>query len=128
MSQHTAGVIAAVLVAGVLLLAGVSKVAQPAMWRAQAVGFGVPQLLATVTPFVEMGLGALLLVQMQRHVVAWLAVVVFAVFTALLVLRLAQGKRPPCACFGSLSSKPIGPGHLLRNAVFIGLAVLAATL
>ena len=128
MSQHAVGVVAAVLVAGVLLVAGVSKVASPARWRVQAAGLGVPSLLARITPFVELGLGALLLVQVQRHAVAWLAVALFGVFTALLVVRLAQGKRPPCACFGSLSSKPIGPGHVVRNVVFIGLAVVAATL
>jgi len=127
-SQSTVGVVAALLVAVVLLVAGVSKLATPAQWRAQAAGLGVPQLLTTVTPFVELGLGALLLVQMQRHAVAWFAVALFGTFTALLVLRLAQGERPPCACFGSLSSKPIGPGHLVRNAVFMGLAMLAATL
>ncbi len=128
MSQTAWGVVAAVAVAAVLLVAGVSKLAQPAQWRAQATGLGVPQLLAAFTPFVELGLGALLLVQVQRHVMAWLAVTLLGTFTALLVLLLAQGRRPPCACFGSLSSKPIGPGHLVRNALFIGLAVLAATL
>ena len=122
------GVVAAVLVAAVLLAAGVTKLAQPAQWRSQGAGLGVPAALTAVVPFVELVLGALLLVQVQRHAVAWLAVAVFGVFTALLVLRLAQGKRPPCACFGSLSSKPIGPGHVARNAVFIVLAVLAATL
>jgi len=126
--QHTLGVVAALLVAGVLLAAGVSKMASPAQWRSQAAGLGVPSLLAAITPIVELGLGALLLVQVQRHAVAWCAVALFGTFTVLLAVRLAQGKRPPCACFGLLSSRPIGPGHLLRNALFIGLAVLAATL
>ena len=128
MSQSDWGVVAALLVAAVLLVAGVSKLASPAQWRSQAAGLGVAPLLATLTPCVELGLGALLLVQVQRHTVACLAAALFGSFTALLVLRLAQGRRPPCACFGSLSSKPIGPGHLVRNLVFIGLAVLAATL
>ena len=111
-----------------MLIAAVSKLAQPALWRSQADGLGVPWRLAIVVPYVEATLGALLLVQVQRHAVAWIAVALFGAFTALLALRLAQGKRPPCACFGSLSSKPIGPGHLVRNALFICLAVLAATL
>jgi len=73
-------------------------------------------------------LGALLLVQLQRSVVAWCAIALFAAFTVLLAVRLAQGKRPPCACFGSLSARPIGPGHLVRNALFIAVAVAAALL
>ncbi len=122
------GVVAALLVVVVLLVAGVSKLATPAQWRSQSNGLGVPWSVAQFVPFIELALGALLLVQVQRHVVAWLAVALFAGFTALLALRLAQGKRPPCACFGSLSSKPIGASHLARNAVFIAAAVLAATL
>lgn len=128
MSQSSWGVVAAVIVAVVLLVAGVSKLARPAQWRSQADGLGVLPVLAAVVPFVELAIGALLLVQLQRHVVAWFAVALFVAFTALLGLRLAQGKRPPCACFGSLSSKPIGPGHLARNAAFIVIALLATML
>lgn len=89
---------------------------------------GVATVVAAVVPFVELLLGALLLVQFQRHAVAWAAVGLFVLFTALIALRLAQGQRPPCACFGSLSVRPIGPGHLVRNAAFIAIAVLAALL
>ena len=28
----------------------------------------------------------------------------------------AQGRRPPCACFGALTTKPIGWGNVVRNA------------
>lgn len=128
MTRSAWGIAAAAAVAAVLLLAGVLKLARPAEWRAQATGLGVPRLLANVVPFVEIGLGAGLLVQWQRHGVAWAAAGLFAAFTALLGLRVVQGQRPPCACFGSLSSRPIGAAHFVRNAVFIALAVLAATL
>jgi hypothetical protein len=46
-------------------------------------------------------------------------------FTALIVRRLAEGKRPPCACFGAWSAKPLGIGHVARNGALIGLATLA---
>lgn len=128
MSSSTAGVVAAIAVAAVLLVAGVSKLAQPREWRSQAAGLGVSSVVATVVPFVELVVGSLLLVQMQRHVVAWFAVALFGSFTVLLSVRLAQGRRPPCACFGSLSATPIGPAHLVRNAAFIALAVAAAVL
>ena len=127
-SKSAWGIVAAAVVAAVLFLAGVLKLARPEEWRAQAKGLGVPTLVATVLPFVEIGLGAALLVQWQRHAVAWAAVALLVAFTALLGLRLAQGQRPPCACFGSLSSRPIGAAQLVRNAVFIALAVLAGTL
>jgi hypothetical protein len=122
------GVIAAVVVAAVLLFAAIAKIAQPTSWRAQASGMGVPSSIAIVVPVVELVIGSLLLAQVRRHVLAWFAVGLFVAFSALLARRLAQGQRPPCACFGSLSARPIGPGHLVRNALFIALAVAAATL
>lgn len=128
MSRSLVAVVAAVVVGGVLLVAAVAKLARPGEWRAQSAGLGVPWALAVVVPFVELSIGALLLVQLQRTVVAWAAVALFVAFTVLLVVRLSQGRRPPCACFGSLSAKPIGPGQLVRNAVLVVLAVLAATL
>lgn len=128
MSRSLFGVVAAVLVALVLLLGGVTKVARMGEWRSQSDGIGVPWALALFVPFAEIGLGAMLLVQLQRHVVAWFAVALFTAFTALLLLRLSQSRRPPCACFGSLSSKPIGPGHIARNLVLIAIALAAAML
>ena len=79
-------------------------------------------------PFVEVVIGALLLVQFQRQFVAWCAVVVLVSFTALLAVRLAQGERPPCACFGSWSAQPIGARTIVRNFAFIAMAVAAALL
>ena len=128
MNSADGGIAAAVVVAAVLLLAGVLKLARPNDWRAQASGLVVPAMVAAVVPFFEIGLGATLLVQWRRHIVAWIAVALFVAFTALLGLRLAQGQRPPCACFGSLSSRPIGAPTIVRNAVFLAIAVLAAIL
>jgi len=128
MGRSAWGVLAAVAVAAVLLVAGVSKVGRPRDWRNQSEGMGVPWPVARAVPFVELGLGALLLLQVQRHVVAWLALALFVAFTGLLVLRLAQGRRPPCACFGSLSVRPVGPGNVARNGVFIALSLAAALL
>jgi uncharacterized membrane protein YphA (DoxX/SURF4 family) len=128
MSAHTVGVAAAVLVAAVLLVSGVSKLAATQEWRSQSAGLGVPWPLARVVPYVEVVLGALLLVQWQRSFVAWCAVALLGSFTVLIGVRLAQGRRPPCACFGAWSSRPIGAGHLVRNAVFIAAAVAAAVL
>jgi hypothetical protein len=77
-------------------------------------------------PFVEVVLGAMLIVQWHRTAMAIVAAALLAGFTALLALRISQGRRPPCACFGSLSTEPIGGRHLLRNAALFSLAVAAA--
>ncbi len=128
MTRSAWGIAAATIVAAVFLLAGVLKLARPSEWRAQASGLGVPKVVSNVVPPVEIVLGAVMLVQWQRHTLAWIAFGLLAGLTALLGLRLAQGQRPPCACFGSLSSRPIGVSHLARNGVFMCIAVLAATL
>lgn len=127
-TSAVAAVGCAVVVGVVLVLAGVSKLARPEQWRAEAAGMGVAARVAGATPLVELVVGALLAAQVWREVVAWAAVALLAAFTALIGVRLAQGRHPPCACFGALSSRPLGAAHLLRNATLIALAVAAAVL
>ncbi|MFT3853869.1 MAG: MauE/DoxX family redox-associated membrane protein [Ilumatobacteraceae bacterium] len=122
--------IAAVLVGAVFLVSAITKLARPAQWRAQAtelvLGGASPERLFDAVPVVEAVLGALLVVQWQRTPVALVAVAVLGAFTALLVVRILQGRRPPCACFGSLSTKPVGWSSVARNLALIALALLAA--
>ena len=105
--------------------AGALKLFSP-QWLRQAAMLGVAPAVARVVPWVEVGLGACLVADLARRLVALLAIVLLASFTSLLAWRLAQGVRPPCACFGRLSTRPVGPRTLVRNAVLIALAVVAA--
>lgn len=127
MPASTWGLLAAIAVGAVLVASGVAKLASHS-WRSQAGDLGVPAPVASTVPYVEVVVGALLLVQWQRHLMGWVAALLFAAFTVLLVVRIAQGRRPPCACFGSLSVRPIGPWHVARNLVLIALSVCAAVL
>jgi hypothetical protein len=54
------------------------------------------------------------------------AALLLLAFTVVLVVRLVQGRRPPCACFGALSAKPIGWGNVVRNGVLIVVAAVVA--
>jgi len=128
MSSATLGAVASVVTGLVFLVSGASKLASPQAWRAGATGLGVPWALARPVPFAEVALGAGLAVVWQRGVLAWFAVAMLLAFTALLALRLAQGSRPVCACFGSWSAKPIGARHVVRNAAFLAVALAAALL
>jgi hypothetical protein len=57
-----------------------------------------------------------------------LAAVMLTVFAGAIAVSLRRGNRAPCRCFG-VSSTPLGPGHIARNAVLVAVAlagVLAA--
>ncbi len=115
-------VVAAVILGAIFLAAGVSKIAAAPQWRSQSADLGVPALLAVTVPFMEIVIGALLVAQIARRQVALVAAALLMAFTVLLAVRLLQGRRPPCACFGAWTTKPIGWGDVARNLAFLILA------
>ena len=119
-------VVASIVLGAVFVVSGITKIAAPAQWRTQSADLGVPGPVATVVPFLELAVGALLVAQLARSFAAVVAGVMLTAFTVLLIVRLKQGRRPPCACFGALSTKPIGWGNVVRNAVFLVLAAVVA--
>lgn len=119
-------IVASVLLGAVFLVSGVMKVAAPRQWHAQSADLGVPHFVATVVPFIELVVGTLLVAQIARRPVAVIAGALLVAFTTLLVVRLLQGRRPPCACFGAWTTKPIGWGNVVRNAGFLALAAALA--
>jgi hypothetical protein len=121
----TVGWLAGIAVGIALLAAGVSKLANP-HWTNDAAALGAPASVAAVIPWVELGLGALLIVGLSYPWVALGALALILAFTALVIVNLARGLRPPCACFGGWSAKPIGAATLVRNAVLLAFALLAA--
>ena len=118
------GVIASVILGGVMCIAGGSKVAMGKRWPVEAESLGAPKAIAPIVPWVEIALGALLIVQLKPEVVGSLSLVLLVTFTLLIVRQLQKGHRPVCACFGSWSSKPLSGKHLARNAGFIALALI----
>lgn len=120
-----AATIAAVIVGIAFLVAGASKIAAGPAWGSQARSLGAPAFVVPFVPWVELVIGALLVTQVARSLAAVAALVLLAVFTALIAYRLAQGERPPCACFGAWSAKPIGPSNIVRNLALMALAALA---
>ncbi len=114
---------AAVALGAVFLVSAVTKLARPSAWRGQGRDLGVPGVVIAALPTFELLLGAVLIGQWQRRWIALAALVTLMLFTSLLVLRIAQGRRPPCACFGGWSTTPIGWMHVLRNVGFMSVAV-----
>ena len=119
------GVVASILLGLVFLVSGGSKIAAGPAWPEQAQGLGAPSFVVPVVPWVEIVLGAVLVMQLAPVVAAAIAVTLLTAFTVLIARRLTQGRHPPCACFGAWSTKPLGRGHVARNVGFIALGIVA---
>jgi hypothetical protein len=122
---HTVVRLAALLLGGVFVVAGASKVAAGSTWIAQARQMGATQPIATVLPGVELVLGALLVTGIGGPVPVIAAIVLLVAFSVAIGRQLVDGRHPPCACFGTWSQRPLGEGHLWRNAALILLALVA---
>ena len=118
------GVIASVILGGVMCVAGGSKIAMGNRWPVEAQALGAPKAIAPIVPWCEIALGALLIVQIAPEIVGLLALGMLVIFTLLIAFQLRDGNRPVCACFGSWSSKPLSWQHVARNAGFIALALI----
>jgi len=118
-------IVSSILVGAALIAAGLFKLVDGPAWPRQAADMGVPYTVAVVVPPVELLIGAASVVLLLPWA-AYAAVVVLVAFTIVIVHRLLDGSRPPCACFGSRSTRPLGPVHVARNAGLLALAAIAA--
>ena len=94
--------IAAVVLGVVFVLAGAAKVARRGQWLTDAATLGTPRLVAVVVPWVEIGLGALLVARVGLPWTAVAVLMLLAAFNGLLLVRLDDDVRLPCACFGGV--------------------------
>ena len=121
--MHVVHVVARLALGAVFVAAGASKVASGRAWPAQALQLGVGRPIAVVVPWFELIVGALVAVGVLEPWPAAVALVTLLVFTTVLVRTLRTGRRPPCACFGTVSAAPLGWSHVARNAAFVALAL-----
>jgi thiol-disulfide isomerase/thioredoxin/uncharacterized membrane protein YphA (DoxX/SURF4 family) len=112
---------------GVLVVAGVAKLADLSGATEAAQGFGVPEPLSRAVglalPIGELVLGALLVPVATRVWAAVGTLILLLVFCAAIATAMARGRAPDCHCFGQLHSEPVGWATLARNTL---LAVAAA--
>jgi methylamine dehydrogenase accessory protein MauD len=120
---------ARLVVAIVLLVASLAKLADRPGSRKAVEAFGVPRALAGVVagllPVLELTAAALLLVTATARIGAGVALGLFAVFSASITRSIIRGDSPDCHCFGQLHSSPAGPKTLIRNALLAGIATFA---
>jgi uncharacterized membrane protein YphA (DoxX/SURF4 family) len=119
------GRIASIGLGLVFVVSGGYKLADGPAWPRQAADMGVSRPVAVVVPWFELVLGAVLVSGLLSPWAELVAVGVLIVFTIVIVRRLLDGSRPPCACFGSRSKRPLGRRHVLRNLGLLAVAVIA---
>jgi hypothetical protein len=117
--------LAAIVLGAVFVVAAVSKMVAGTSWVAQARELGASAAVATVLPGVELLVGALLIAGIGGPLPALAAAALLVGFSVVIARQLVDGRHPPCACFGAWSQRPLGEGHLVRNAALLGLALLA---
>lgn len=122
------GIVAGVVVGLVLVAAGALKLVEGPGWLKQAADMDVARPVAQMVPYVEIVVGVLLAGQIFEPWPAVAALVLLGVFTVVIVRRILDGSRPPCACFGSRSKRPLGAFHVVRNLALMAAALLAAVL
>lgn len=111
--------------AGVLVIAGAMKLAQPAAAADFLASLGLPRsrLLVHAGALVEIGVGAAALRWPGPDAAA--VAVLFSVFAGVVALQLRRGGPVPCGCLGSRELQP-SRVHLVLNLACAALAAAAA--
>jgi uncharacterized membrane protein YphA (DoxX/SURF4 family) len=116
---------------GLLLLAGASKLAGLAAFRGAVAEYKVlPPFLeapfAFVLPFAEVTLGGLLLLGFGTTAASAIAALLFLSFAFAIGLNLARGRHFDCHCFGSVQRDTIGWPAFLRSLALVAAAFIVA--
>ena len=124
--MHVVAIVCSIVVGLAFIAAGVFKLRDGPAWPKMAADMGASRPIAVVVPWVELAVGVLSVVAVLLPWSAYVAIALLVVFTVVIVRRLLDGSRPPCACFGSRSSRPLGAVHVARNVGLLALAAVAA--
>jgi peroxiredoxin/uncharacterized membrane protein YphA (DoxX/SURF4 family) len=119
---------ARLLLAAVLLVAGLAKLADRDGSREAVRAFGVPEALggpvAALLPIAELVAAILLVPTVTARAGGALAALLLICFCAGITRSIIRGEAPDCHCFGQLHSSPAGPKTLARNAALTAVAAL----
>jgi peroxiredoxin/uncharacterized membrane protein YphA (DoxX/SURF4 family) len=117
-----------VILAALLITAGVAKLADLKGAEKAARGFGVSGSLAIFGPVLlsvaEIVLGLILLFPSVSWWGALGAAALLAIFVGMMAYQWFRGNAPDCHCFGQLHSEPVGIKSIVRNVIFLALAAI----
>jgi thiol-disulfide isomerase/thioredoxin/uncharacterized membrane protein YphA (DoxX/SURF4 family) len=119
-------IVCVLVLAGMLVVAGIGKFLDPRGSREAANAFGVPDGLvgavARGLPVTEIAIAVLLLPTATRWWAALAALSLLLAFCGGIARAMARGEAPDCHCFGQLHSAPAGWRTLARNGVLAAAA------
>ena len=129
--QPWIGLIARLILGGVLFLAGYLKVDEPdksqmAVRAYEMLPISVANLLGLVLPFVEVAIGALLILGSLTRLMAALGGFTMVIFIIAIAQAWARGLNIDCGCFGGGGTVAPGETKYLQEILRdLGLAFLA---
>jgi uncharacterized membrane protein YphA (DoxX/SURF4 family) len=119
--------------AAVFLAAGLPKIFDlqgnaRAVNAYQLMSWDVAQVVGAVQPFLEVGIGLLLLAGLLTRFAAWFSAIAMVVFISGIASAWARGLNIDCGCFSKGGQLPVGvaPNYtwdIVRDAAFLALAV-----
>src|SRR6478672_2181818 len=117
-----------VILAALLVTAGVAKLADLKGAEKAAKGFGISGTLAVFGPVLlsiaEILLGGMLLFTSVSWYGSIGAAALLMAFIGMMAYQWSKGNSPDCHCFGQLHSEPVGVKSIFRNVVFLALAAI----
>jgi uncharacterized membrane protein YphA (DoxX/SURF4 family) len=116
-------------VGGVFVVSGLGKLADregtvAAMSRYPFLPKESGRFLGYAFPCIELAIGAMLVLGLLARIAAVGAVLLFVVFTALVVYDLTRGQQQSCHCFGRISAERLTPVAIARNLLLLCLSGL----
>src|SRR5438552_871966 len=116
-------------VGGVFLASSVGKMLDregtaASMSRYPFLPRGAGKFIANVFPVLELLVGIALVLGILTRWAALGSVLLFVVFTTLIIYDLTHNQSSPCHCFGRLSDEKLTPVAVVRNVVLMGLAIM----
>ncbi len=113
---------------GVFAVSGISKLLDPEGSSKALREFGTPEeftkFFAYALPFAELVFAVCLLFTSMSWVGAVGTLILLLSFTGGMIWQIAHGRAPDCHCFGQIHSEPVGKESLIRNFVFVVLAIV----
>jgi thiol-disulfide isomerase/thioredoxin len=122
--------LARVALAGVLVVAGVGKLADREGSRESIVAFGAPARVAAAVGWAllgtELAIAMALLLDPFQVFGAAAGLALLAVVSAAVAANLIRGRAPVCNCFGQFSREQVGWSTLARNGLLASVAAYIA--